>query len=125
MTIGVRCGAIGASTTSEREQGSTKSDDRARKQLVEHVEFDPCPGVYKETPIIPTPAIAQGMPMEPSAVHGIHEQPTTLGECGRQVVTTAKRIAVFLNLEPEGEFKTRLTDHDVTVVTYTARLSSH
>ena len=54
-----------------------------------------------------------------SAMCGTEDQPTTLGECGGQAVTTAKRVAVFLIHKPGGKFKTPLADRDVTVVTDT------
>ena len=84
-----------------------------------HVEIDRCHVVYQQTPILPTPASAQGRPMEPTTVHRIQSQPTISVESNTQDQPLAKRIAVFLNLIPEGEFKTLVADHDVTVVSYT------
>ena len=80
----------------EKEQGSTETGDRASKNLEGHVGIDLCRGVRKETPIIPTLAIAQGRPTEPTAVHRIHDQPTTRGETGSQVLIGAVKRSLKL-----------------------------
>ena len=56
--------------------------------------------------------------MEPSLVHGIEGKTTTLGESDHLAVATAKRVAILLNYEPDCEFSSLLTGHDITVVTY-------